>query len=592
MKNKILIIFAFVSLFSMWSCSDILDRPPLHIVEDDDYWTSEDRLRLFANGFYSDEGNLGAFQGYSRSWSTYYVPVRQLFSSDDFATGSTQPSFANTSTGTTDYWQDGLWQGRGWYWSIIRRINVFVNRINTRTDSWITPEQFNHWMGVARFFRAVEYYELVKTYGDVPWFEDEVLETERDLMFKNRDTRDMVADKIYDDLKYALANVRVSDGTAGVTVNRYVVAGYISRLMLWEGTWQWYHKSNIQLAKKYLDFAVEAAEFVMNSGRYSIDADFHNLFGSENLATNKECLLYRHYDAGSTPSSVTHCIASYCNTDEAQDGGANLSLLKSFICNDGKVWQNSDAFTDAGITLANDGEKFRIENLIQTRDPRFESTFYYQYKSTSPTLLYCNKFIDRIGTEAGYRGTVAKYASMTNTNDAPIMRLGEVLLNYIEAKAVLDKHLGGATVTQADIDKSINALRDRPIDAIATSRGVQKTAHLLLSSMPNDPDRDADVPELIWEVRRERRMELIYEATTRLWDLRRWKKLDYMNTGSAATTYPDIMCSIWIDWNGTDPADPVPAPTASNPNPKGIREARLTATNAAGALTNIGIIGV
>ncbi|MDR2292373.1 MAG: RagB/SusD family nutrient uptake outer membrane protein [Prevotellaceae bacterium] len=553
MKNKILILLTALSLF-ISSCSDnVLDRPPLTVFTDATYWTSEDRLRLFANGFYNDVNNIGFFQGYSRSWALYYVPVRSLFVSDDFANSGTQTGFTNTSTGSTSYYIDGVWPGRGWYFTIVRKANLFLNRIENIAKPAITEESYNHWSGIARFFRAFEYTELVKTYGDVPWFGDEIKDTEKDIMFKDRDSRDIVMDNVYDDLKYAFENVRLNDGNAGTTVNRYVVAAYTSRIMLWEGTWQWYHKNNATLAKKFLDFAVEAAEFVMNSGNYEIQTDFHTLFGSDNLSNNKECILFRHYDAAASPSAVTHCIASYCNTQESQEGGANLSLLKSFICNDGKVWQNSNSFTDASISLASEGEKFRIENLIKTRDPRFEATFYYQYKSASPTLLYCNKFIDRIGTEGNNPGNVAKYSSMTNTNDAPVMRLGEVLLNYIEAKAVLAEHLGGAAVTQNDIDKSVNALRDRPIDAVAQSRGVKQTAHMLLSNLPHDPDRDADVPEIIWEIRRERRMELIYEASTRLFDLRRWKKLDYMQSGA---DFPDIMCSIWIDYTATDPADP------------------------------------
>lgn len=38
-----------------------------------------------------------------------------------------------------------------------------------------------------------------------------------------------------------------------------------------------------------------------------------------------------------------------------------------------------------------------------------------------------------------------------------------------------------------------------------------------------DPDRDQDVNPLLWEIRRERRVELMGEGT-RLDDLRRWKK--------------------------------------------------------------------
>ena len=124
----------------------------------------------------------------------------------------------------------------------------------------------------------------------------------------------------------------------------------------------------------------------------------------------------------------------------------------------------------------------------------------------------------------------------TNTSDAPVMRLAEVVLNWIEAKAVLAQHLGGPAVTQADLDKSINAIRNRPLDAAAIAKGVKKTAPLMLATLPNDPSRDMDVPELIWEIRRERRMEFVFEHT-RLLDLKRWKKLSNMDF----STKPDYL---------------------------------------------------
>ena len=43
-----------------------------------------------------------------------------------------------------------------------------------------------------------------------------------------------------------------------------------------------------------------------------------------------------------------------------------------------------------------------------------------------------------------------------------------------------------------------------------------------------DTARDPSVPALLWEVRRERRVELMGEGF-RLDDLRRWKKGDYVN---------------------------------------------------------------
>ena len=102
--------------------------------------------------------------------------------------------------------------------------------------------------------------------------------------------------------------------------------------------------------------------------------------------------------------------------------------------------------------------------MIKTRDPRFEATFVDSAKIESVTLLYATKFIDRVGAALKDPSGTAIYASMTNTNDYPVMRYSEVLLNWLEAKAELALSYGGAVITQDDINLSINALRKRPLD--------------------------------------------------------------------------------------------------------------------------------
>ena len=76
------------------------------------------------------------------------------------------------------------------------------------------------------------------------------------------------------------------------------------------------------------------------------------------------------------------------------------------------------------------------------------------------------------------------------------MRLGEILLIYAEAKAEL------GTLTQADLDKSINQLRDRV--------GMP---HMVLSELTIDPTLEQQYPNVngnlknaILEIRRERRV--------------------------------------------------------------------------------------
>ncbi|WP_373331238.1 RagB/SusD family nutrient uptake outer membrane protein [Salmonirosea aquatica] len=95
----------------------------------------------------------------------------------------------------------------------------------------------------------------------------------------------------------------------------------------------------------------------------------------------------------------------------------------------------------------------------------------------------------------------------TGESPAIIMRFAEVLLINAEAKAEL------GTITQNDLDLTINKLRDRV-----------KMAHLDMANVPVDPRYAGDgVSPLIQEIRRERRIELFMEGQ-RYPDLMRWKQ--------------------------------------------------------------------
>ena len=525
MKKNILTLLSLILIVFSGCSDDVLDRPQLNNEPDTPaFWTQESNLRYYANEYYTN-----FFPGYNSSWTTDYAPLLGYNFSDNCVNINVQSNFESSipASRSSSTWLQ-QYAGPSWYFGWIRKSNVFLEKIESYSKPNITTEAYGHWTGIARFFRALEYSKLVATFGDVPYYAKTFTETDYDQMFKDRTPRGEVMDSVYANFKYALDKIRTTDGSQ--YVNKYVVAGFISRWMLFEGTWQKYHSNDPVRAKKYLEFARDAAEVIMNSGKYSISSDFRSLFGSTDLSSNKECILYRNYNKD---QGVTHSIASYSNGYESQAAAANLSLVKAFICVDGKNWKNSSVAK---------ADSFNLSNLVKTRDPRFEATFWYAPRVQSASLLYTCKFIDREGpTHAADAIIPAKYGSNTNTNAYPVMRLPEVLLNWIEAKAELAT-LGGAAVTQADIDRSINVIRNRPLDAEAISRGVSKTAPMQLAILPDDPDRDSDVPALIWEIRRERQMEFVFEHS-RLLDIKRWGKLQYMN----CTTHPDNLRGVWVN---------------------------------------------
>lgn len=562
MKKYILAIFSAATLMLNTGCEDFLDKPQLDKVEDNSgFWRNESDFRMYSVEFYS-----WFLCGYNTSYTTNYTPLRGYSFSDDVCSGEgKQENFVSSVPDklgvavAPDKLLEQSWHrqysGEKWNFGWVRKANIMLQRVEEYKAN-LSEEAYNHWTAVARFFRAYAYFNLVASFGDVPYFDKPVDETDAETMFKDRDDRGYVMDQVYEDLKYAISNAYILDNNSTQYVNRDLIAALTARFMLFEGTWQKYHNLSAERAKKYLQLCVNAAEVVMNTQKYSCTRDFRSLFGSADLKGHPEVIFYRHYAA----SKAVHSIASYSNGDEGQNG-VNLQLLKSFICTDGLPYQIS--------TVAN-AKDFSLSVMAKTRDPRFEATFINVPRFKSQTMVYADKFISREGasywTPDKIANRPAQFGGALNENDAPIVRYAEVLLDWIEAKAELAESYGGAAVIQDDINKSINAIRERPLDSEAEANGVVQTAPLQLASLPDDPERDSDVSKLLWEIRRERRMEFVYEHT-RLLDIKRWKKLSYMDNRK----YPDTMYGAWVNF-------PEDIPSYLDNEHKGL----LTVRNAAG----------
>ena len=437
MKLKIFSVIAGLALLFS-ACDEVLDRPSPTVAEDESYWVSAEKVRLYSNSFY-----LHYFEGYGTGWTHSSAPLLDYTFNDDVVNSSTQAQFTRavpTSTG---------WDGN-YKW--IRRANIMVDRIDSRMKDILSAEEYSHWMGIARLYRGLEFARLVNTYGDVPYYDHVVKTSDLDDLYKDRTPRNEVMDNVYDDFEYALANIRLNDGAQNI--NRYVAAALVSRWALYEGSWQKYYYNNPSQATKFFNLAVAAGDIVMNSGRFDITLDFRSLFGSKDLSSSKDVILYRKYDAA---QGVTHCVASYSNVSESRSVGPNLSLIKSFVCVDGKDWQTSSVENSKDFSLA---------NLIKTRDSRFEASFYHKPTVKSKSCyLYPVKFIPRSALkylEVKGGAPDVEYTSVNNLNGYPVLRYAEVLLNWIEAKAELST-LGAGSVTQEDIDLSVNKIRNRPL---------------------------------------------------------------------------------------------------------------------------------
>ena len=482
---------------SFSSCDDFLTRDPQDTVTDvPSFWNNEENLRTSFLDYYTY-----FFPGYRSGWNRAdnFAETNVADWTDDNAQ-EVATLFTKVAP-TTD--------ADNWDFEKIRNMNLLLSRIQS---SSLGEEAKNHWSGVARLFRAMEYAKLVQKFGDVPYYDAVVGSTDNEQLYRARDPRTTVMDKVNEDLAFACANIRVNDGTKGLTVNRAVAQGFASRIMLFEGTWQKYHANNTAKAAEYLKAAKDYAAALMQTNAYSIAPSYKSLTTSEDLAGNPEIIMYRSY----VENVVMHSLMSFQNTEHEMS-----SPSRSFI--DAFLTKNGLPIHQAGNTDYK-GKEYAKE--IQNRDPRLADNIDEEsglrlngvaavYAASG---YYANRYVnkDLINKPGGM--------SNTNTTDAPVMKLNEVMLNYIEAAAEL-ADLGQYTLTQADFDKTINAIRDRQ---------STQMPHLTLAGNAlkvngveiNDPDRDATVKPIIWEIRRERRVELAYEGL-RFNDLRRWGKLEY-----------------------------------------------------------------
>lgn len=482
---------------SFSSCDDFLTRDPQDTVTDvPSFWNNEENLRTSFLDYYTY-----FFPGYRSTWqrADNFAETNVADWTDDNA--QEEATLFTKVAPTTD--------AENWNFKKIRNMNLLLSRIQS---SSLNDEAKNHWSGVARLFRAMEYAKLVQKFGDVPYYDAVVGSTDNEQLYRARDPRTTVMDKVNEDLAFACTNIRVNDGTKGLTVNRAVAQGFASRIMLFEGTWQKYNANNTAKAAEYLKAAKDYAAALMQTNAYSIAPSYKSLTTSEDLAGNPEIIMYRSY----VENVVMHSLMSFQNT-EMEKSSPSRSFVDAFLT------KNGLPIHQAGNTEYK-GKEYAKE--ILNRDPRLADNIDEEsglrlngvaavYAASG---YYANRYVnkDLINKPGGM--------SNTNTTDAPVMKLNEVMLNYIEAAAEL-ADLGQYTLTQADFDKTINAIRDRQ---------STKMPHVTLAGNAlkvngveiNDPDRDATVKPIIWEIRRERRVELAYEGV-RFNDLRRWGKLEY-----------------------------------------------------------------
>ena len=498
-KMKKYLIIAFAAIASFTAC-DFLDRGPLSDMTEDIYFRTAEDFQLFTNPLYN---NLLDKHPYNHQ-SDHFIKL----------------SLSNLLHGGS--YRTVPASGGGWSWTDLRRINTVLARMDSCEDEQVRVE----YEALARFFRAFFYYEKVKLFGDVPWL-DEELSSDSEKLYAPRDSREFIMQKMLEDVNFAIENLPA--GVSTFRVNRWAALALKSQFCLFEGTFRKYHNLTIDPAtagvetvnyKFYLKEAAAAAEEIMNDGPYSLystgnpDKDYRMLFAQED-ASKVEFILavYYNHPAGIYNNSTAMSILP------AQ---GRLSATRKFV--------NTYLMADGtSYTTANPNHKTTsYYDEFQNRDPRLAQTLRAPgYKRINGDDVLAP---DLTCTCTGYH--IAKWTMAADanggdsdradrsSNDTPVYRYAEVLLNYAEAKAELGQF------DQTVADRTINLLRDRVGMARMNVNSLTVDPYLI------DPETGYSNPILlkdpnlaqILEIRRERGVELAQEGDFRWEGLLRWKE--------------------------------------------------------------------
>lgn len=509
----------FFATLLMVSCNDdFLNRLPLDEISNETFWNSENDLMVYNNRLYDlakEDDVVPILMGHDHDFDShrYGIWYQDEFTDNIAPRAARHTRYQQVRAGKHPIPGNPQWFG--WQddgWGFIRAINVGMDNYDKALENGTSQATVNKYKAEARLFRGWFYADKISKFGAAPWVDHE-LSTDSEELYAPQDSREVVMANVLEDLNFATTWLPEDwgDGGGPGRLNRWAALLVKSRICLFEGTWRKYH--NLTSESDYnmwLQEAASAAKEIIDNGPYELystgdpENDYQAIHKIRSDLTGvPEVMYWRRYQLGVFTNHVQSYHRSY-------NGGATKDFVEDYLMTDGLPITLSDQYQGDAT----------LQDVFANRDPRLRQTILHpddaqRWSWNNGDTQRTYPRVSGMGgqtSETGY-SIVKVYEPVTafatyNTSDTPaiILRYAEALLNYAEAKAEL------GTITQEDLDISINKLRDRV--------GMP---HLDLNP-PMDPRyADDGVSSLIVEIRRERRIELFMEGF-RYDDLRRWKK--------------------------------------------------------------------
>ena len=475
---KKLIIYFLLCNFLL-SCQDI-NQLPKENLSDPLYWKSQNDFKTASNYLYSV-----ALEGYSTSYTLdYNSDIAYALSSNGESNGSW------IAPDNDPEWDDA--------YKHIRNSNIIIEKYASYQGD---KNEIQVYEAEARFFRAYQYWKLVKRFGDVPLITT-VLDVDSKELMGHRNDRKEVEDFILKELQEISSFLPKQNELTDTDKGRITSGAALAlkaRVALFTGTWAKYHNHRNDVSQ-LLEQAISTANNVIDSQQYSLfegkgNDSYRYLFIEAGDDSAEDILSNRYYKNIRTHNASSQFAWGWCGTPTRK-------MADMYLCKDGLPVNMSTEFKGYET----------IGSEFENRDPRMIQTFlipgtiYSDFEQGKSSTACPPKFSDRPETRTGYKlwkfigeekgqDTQAEY-------DYHVIRYAEVLL--ILAEATFEKD---GAVSDEILDKTINVIRNRS--------GVKMPP--LTNKFVSDHQLD-----MLTEIRRERTVELAFEGFRRD-DLRRWK---------------------------------------------------------------------
>ncbi len=549
MKKYIILLLLAVSVVA---CNDdFLEKKPRTSLTEDNAFETYDNFKAFVFPLYEMFINNTIATSLNNSFAQngpYLGDVRAGYLTTRF--NYNPYAFQTISNAST---------GNGWNFGYIRRINIMLANIDDAGG--LTQQEKNHWRSVGYFFHSYWYMELINRFGNVPWVTDVLNETSQEA-YGPREDRKVVADSVLARLQWAEKNIGNFESRNGSnTIKLDVILAAMSRFTLREGTWRKYH--GLGDFDKYFAECARVSELLMNKypslytgtdGQPA--AGYGEMWITEDLSKVPGVILYKEYKEAILTHNNGHVEHTSSHIIEMPQHTVDMYLLK-----DGKTIDKSPLY-------AGDKDPY---STYRNRDPRMYHTVMPPFRVKAGKGDYATwsftdnpadrEYIDIMGINSStsnpgigmkrlpaqnWGASLLAYApnlqngiaaqgtkaaayvaarsgyyvwkhwsnwernfnnGALNTSDKPIFKIEEVLLNYAECKWEQGQF------DQAVADRTINKLRKRADVADMKVAEIDENF---------DPRRDPSVNPVLWEIRRERIIELMGEGFG-FDDIRRWK---------------------------------------------------------------------